>query len=211
MPVSRTPTREENFLSRAEPGPRKANKRHIMACALACFDELGLEATTIEHIRERAGSSIGSIYHHFGNREGIIAALFLAALDDQLALIEPRMKAADTAKEAVMILVTSYLSWVTEQPLLARFMFRARHLVAAGPQADALAERNRRRYGALLKLLKEGVKTGAIRALPAETYAPLLIGPSENYCRAWLSGRVPNPPSGLGDVFAEAAWRSIAT
>ncbi|MGA4603385.1 helix-turn-helix domain-containing protein, partial [Ectopseudomonas hydrolytica] len=31
--------------------------------------------TTIEMIRDRSGASIGSLYHHFGNKERIIAAL----------------------------------------------------------------------------------------------------------------------------------------
>src|SRR6185369_2214777 len=54
---------------RAEPGSRKAHKRELMACALDAFEAGGIAATTIEDIRARAGSSIGSIYHHFGNKD----------------------------------------------------------------------------------------------------------------------------------------------
>ena len=84
--------------ARVEPGPRKEHKRLILSCALACFNELGIQATTVETIRERANSSIGSIYHHFGNKDGLIAALFFAALDDQLALTQPRIQNAVSAK-----------------------------------------------------------------------------------------------------------------
>src|SRR5215471_9644772 len=41
-------------LERAEPGPRKAHKRRVMACALDCFEASGVEAATIEDIRARA-------------------------------------------------------------------------------------------------------------------------------------------------------------
>ncbi|WP_255839319.1 TetR/AcrR family transcriptional regulator [Pseudomonas benzenivorans] len=197
-------------LERVEPGKRSSSKRHIMACALACFDEMGLEATKIDDIRQRAESSIGSIYHHFGNKEGLVAALYFAALDDQLALMQPRILAASTPREAVEALIRSYLGWVEQQPELARFLFQARHAVASGPRKDDLTERNQRRYGALLEWLAKGVEAGVIRRLPRELYASLLIGQAENYCRAWLSGRVKGAPTVHADIFADAAWRSVA-
>src|SRR5690348_10228678 len=100
-----------HVLERAEPGARKAHKRQVMACALECFEATGLEATTIEEIRARADSSIGSIYHHFGNKEGLVAALFFAGIDDQAALCEAGMAQASGARDVVEGLVRSYLTW----------------------------------------------------------------------------------------------------
>lgn len=198
-----------DLFDRVEPGARKAGKRQILRSALACFDELGVEATPIDAIRERAGSSIGSIYHHFGNKEGLIAALYLAALDDQLALMVPAMSTAESPRQAIAALIQAYLAWVTQQPALARFLFQVRHSVATGPRGDELAERNKVRYQALLGWLRQGVSEGSIRALPSETYASLLIGQAENYCKAWLSGRVKGRPQDYADTFTEAAWRSV--
>jgi AcrR family transcriptional regulator len=195
---------------RAEPGPRKAHKRRVMACALDAFEGLGLEAATIDDIRARADSSIGSIYHHFGSKDGLVAALFFAALDDQAALVEPQIAAAASAREVVEASVRGYLEWVSAQPRLARFMFRARAAVAAGPSADALASRNKARYRVLFQWLEKGVADGSVRVLPRETYVPLLIGQSESYCRAWLAERVKAPPSEHVAIFTDAAWRSLA-
>ena len=200
-----------SLFERVEPGPRKEHKRHILSCALACFNEWGLVATTMETIRARADSSVGSIYHHFGNKDGLIAALYFAALDDQLALAPPRILAATGVREAIETLVRTYMDWVTQQPEMARFMTQARHAVAEGPFKNDLVQRNRCRFGELLAWLERGVKEGAIRALPREAYASLLIGQSENYCRAWLGGRVKGTPSDMAGVFAEAAWRSVGT
>jgi AcrR family transcriptional regulator len=199
-----------NLFDRVEPGPRKAHKRHILGCALACFDELGIEATTIETIRERASSSVGSIYHHFGNKDGLVAALYLAALDDQFAQAEPRMLSAKTPRDAVEALVRTYLEWVTQQPQLARFLFRARHLVASGPFKDELAKRNKQRFETLLNQLAGGIKEGVILPLPKELFASLLIGQSENYCRAWLAQRVKAKPVLYVDIFVQAAWASVS-
>lgn len=200
----------ESVFERVEPGARKTTKRHILKCALECFDEQGLEATTIDTIRHRADSSIGTIYHHFGNKEGLVAAIFLAALDDQQARIGPALRLATDARQAIAALITTYMTWVTEQPKLARFMFQARTLVASSSFKNELDARNKQRYGNLQNYLTEGVKKGEIRSLPRETYASLLIGQSENYCRAWLSGRVKRAPLEHAEVFAEAAWRSVS-
>ena len=205
-----SPADIRRVLERAEPGARKAHKRHVMACALDCFERSGVEQATIEEIRASADSSIGSIYHHFGNKDGLVAAIFFAALDDQTALVEPRIAAATSAREAVEATVRSYIDWITAQPRLARFMYRARASVAAGAWREQLDERNKTRHGLLVTWLRKGVEAGEIRALPRETYVPLLIGQSENYCRAWLSDRIKVKPSEHADVFAEAAWRSIA-
>lgn len=200
-----------NLFARLEPGPRKEHKRQILRSALDCFNEFGIHATTIEAIRERAGSSIGSIYHHFGNKDGLVAALFFVALDDQLALTHARTQTVTSARDAIEALVTTYLEWVTQQPELARFASQARASVASGSFSSQLMERNKQRYGELMKWLEKGVKDGSIRAMPRETYASLLIGQSDNYCRAWLSGRVKSKPTDFVDVFVDAAWRSVET
>lgn len=205
-----TPMTTLDAFDRVEPGARKTHKREILRAALACFVESGIDATTMDTIRARAESSVGSMYHHFGNKEGLLAAIYLAALDDQMRLIAPRVEAASDTRGAIAALIGSYLEWVEHEPQMARFLFQARHHVAAGPQQQALAERNQQRYASLHRRLAEGVKDGTVLKLPREVYASLLIGPAENYCRAWLSGRVKGTPTRHGEIFVDAAWRMIA-
>jgi AcrR family transcriptional regulator len=46
----------------------------VLAVALEQLEAGGEAAVRIDEIRDRSGVSIGSIYHHFGDREGVIAA-----------------------------------------------------------------------------------------------------------------------------------------
>ena len=64
----------QSLLERRYSGRRAELKRVILTEALACFLEYGIETTTIEMIRERAQTSVGAIYHHFKNKEGLVAA-----------------------------------------------------------------------------------------------------------------------------------------
>lgn len=77
-----------DVLERHYPGRRVQLKRDILLAALACFNEHGLEPTTIEMVRLRCNTSVGNLYHHFGNKEGLVAALFFCALEDQARLRE---------------------------------------------------------------------------------------------------------------------------
>mgnify|MGYP006202907829 CR=1 FL=1 len=77
-----------DLLERSYPGRRAELKRDIFRKALRLFNEQGIEATTIEMIRDRSGASIGSLYHHFGNKERIIGALYLAGTAQYAELLE---------------------------------------------------------------------------------------------------------------------------
>jgi len=197
-------------LARSYPGQRSLLKREILIGALACFNEHGLEPTTIDMIKARCGTSVGNIYHHFGNKEGVVAALFFCALEDQARLREHYLAGAETARDGVAAMVHSYVDWVAAQPELARFQFQARSAVAKGPQGEELAQRNRQRNRLLMDWLALPSRREAFSEWPGELLPSLMIGQSENYCRAWLSGRVRTSPHEYRDKLAEAAWRSVA-
>lgn len=200
-----------DVLERRHPGRRAQLKRDILQAALACFNEHGLEPTTIEMVRLRCNTSVGNIYHHFGNKEGLVSALFFAALEDQARLREDYFSRAATAQEGIAALVHGYVDWVTAEPELARFQYQARAAVAQGPQADELAQRNRERNRTLLAWFDAAGRREQLPAgWPPELLPSLLVGQAEHYCRAWLSGRVQASPRRYREHLARAAWAALS-
>jgi AcrR family transcriptional regulator len=199
-----------DLIERTFPGRRSDLKRSILREALACFNEVGIEATNIETIRAHCDTSVGAIYHHFGSKEGIVAALFFAALEDQAALREHYLTQAQTAQAGVEALVRSYVEWVDAQPDWARFVFQSRFAVANGPFKDELLTRNKQRNRQLTEWMSEEGRAQAFSHIPAELLLSLIIGAAENYARAWLSGRVKNSPNAYASLLAQAAWASIS-
>lgn len=53
---------------------RPATRDRVLAVAIAQLEAGGEALVRIDDIRDRSGVSIGSIYHHFGDRDGVIAA-----------------------------------------------------------------------------------------------------------------------------------------
>lgn len=186
-------------------------RQDILDAALACFAASGLEALSIDLVRQRCGASVGSIYHHFGSKEGIIAALFFDILHEQSLALQSRLEASDDVCSGVQALVLGYLDWVVAHPQRARFLFQARTVVAGGPRAPELAEHARRRNQALLAWFGPRQQAGDLATVPCELMPSLVLGPAQSYCRAWLSGSTGLPsPAQYRDALAHAAWKSVA-
>lgn len=198
-----------DLLERCYPERRAESKRQILRCALALFNQHGIEATTIDIIRGQSQTSVGSIYHHFGNKEGVVAALFMAALDDQARLRNAYLQGLETTREWVQALVFSYVDWVVSQQDWARFQYQARYAVAQGAFSVQLKDANRARNAQLRDWFSEPARREEVLSLPLELMPSLIIGPAESYCRAWLSARVKQSPELYRQALAEAAWRAV--
>lgn len=190
--------------------PPLDRKSAILAAALAVFSEKGIEASTIDDIRQKSQSSVGSIYHHFGTKENIAAALFLQGLDDYWTRLIANASAQDTAEQLIHSLLETHIIWVKSNPDLARFLFARRQAVTAQHEATVKQFTNER-FRTLLALFKPWFKQGVLRKLPAELYIPILMGPAHEFSRQWLSGRTQLEPLAVIEELSRAAWRSLAT
>jgi AcrR family transcriptional regulator len=196
-------------LRRALPDPRHATRRSVLHHALDLFNAHGIEAATIDDLRRACGQSVGTIYHHFKNKEGVVAALFFAGFDDQSRAIAARLAGLEDGRAVVEALIAAYADWMTRHPGLAQFLFMAREAVAQGPHGPALLERLQARYGPVDVLLEHEAAAGRIRPLPQELIPALVLGATESYTRGWLAGRRQGTPSSHAGLLAAAAWNSL--
>lgn len=188
---------------------RGSRKQDILQAALACFTEHGVEATTIEMIRDRSGASIGSLYHHFGNRERIIGELFLAGIGEYAARLEGGLVDTLDAEACVKLFVTCYVDWVVENPDWARFVLHNRGRVEAGELGERLREVNRAHGQQVSAILRRHRDAGAFRAMPTDCFISVVIGPCHDLARNWLAGRSTTTLADCRDLLAEIAWRSV--
>jgi len=192
------------------PTMTKTRKQAILAAALHCFNANGVEATTIEAIRERSGASVGSIYHHFGSKERIASALFVEGVTSHAQLLTSYLARVETAEQGVRAVVHAYVDWVSANRELARFLLHGRSYAVAAEGETRLTAVNDENFSAIRARFKPWIARGDIRKLPVECYVPLLRGAAQDYARAFLGGHVRTDISALREVFADAAWRALA-
>jgi AcrR family transcriptional regulator len=170
--------------------PRDATSRRqsILDAALACFTTAGYDQTTLADIRQGAGASTGSIYHHFGSKEQIAASLYLDAVrDTQRAGLEALLRTR-TGRTGIHALVHAYLDWVEAHPDHARFLLWMRHadfLVADEPQLDALnavvAQQTADWFAARITV-------GELPDIDPAIRRALVFGPCRHWASRWLAG-----------------------
>lgn len=197
------------LIERIFSGRRAELKRIILLQALSCFLEKGIEATTIEMIRDRAEASVGVIYHHFKNKEGIISALFFVALDDQSQRREEALQQATSLQQGIISIVESYIDWVEQNPDFARFLYAARLNIAENNASEELQLRNQQRNQALMAWFQQQQDFAILQKIPHELLLSLVIGATESYCRAWLSNKVKTSPQQYKSVLAQSAWNAL--
>jgi len=194
----------KNRQSRSE-----GRRREILMAALSCFCEYGISGSTIDMIRERSGASVGSLYHHFGNKEKIAVALYSEGMRDHYARLRKALDDTQSAEQGVKSIVATFINWIADNPEWARFVFYSRSQVAQIDKDEAVKQGNREHWSMLKEWFSPLVKSESVKQLPVECYSSIIVGPAQDYARRWLSGRASTDIREYIDVFSDAAWLAL--
>jgi AcrR family transcriptional regulator len=182
----------------------------ILGAALETFSEHGYDAATIAEVCRRSGASVGSVYHHFEGKEGLAAALFAAGLGAyQRGFLAALDSHPGDAEGGVREVVRHHLHWVQENPDLARWLLAGRRADVRLAGDATVRELNRHAFARAREWIARQVDAGRLRALPRDVYYPVLIGPAQELCRAWLRGDVTTAPAACAENLADAAWAAL--
>jgi TetR/AcrR family transcriptional regulator len=156
--------------SAAPPASRSARRKartagSILDAAEGLFLGGGFAATTIGDLSRAADVAIGSIYAHFGDKEGVYAALIDRALDLGHRYSEAGLEKGKSPLEKLVGLGEGYLQFAREHPAYFRlFRFPPHDRPGAGgkdgPEAKVAArigEETARMAGLLEEAIAEGV------------------------------------------------------
>lgn len=186
----------------------RARKDSVLRAALACFSEHGVDHTTIHQIQARADCSIGSLYHHFGSKEGIAEELFLEGVQKLNQSMLEEIRSAANAEESVYAVVSAYCDWSTQHRDMARYL-HSRDIDFSEQARKRLREIHQSYITEVFTWFAPFVAEGQMRVLPVETYVPLISGATQEYVRRWLSGHHDKGPGEVKALFAEAAWNAV--
>jgi AcrR family transcriptional regulator len=172
----------------------------IVQAALELVAEAGLPALTIAALTVRSGASNGSVYHHFGSRNGVVAALyddsFRQCVDALLVTLDDRPAAL-----AVPDMVRRYLDWVVANPARADVLYAAVSEDVGDGKADAFAP--------VASWFAERMVAREIRALPPSALDPVVMGPAHECARRFLRTSGAFDLADVREIAAQAVWRIV--
>lgn len=189
----------------------ESRRQAILEAALACFASKGFTETTMEDIRKISGASMGSIYHHFSNKEMLARALYLEGRSSLNAALSAST-AARSLREGIEALVHAYLGWFEQHADLGQYLLQAGESEYLSAYIKVLRQKTRTTLPTenlseqLLQWLAPYISDGSIVSLPRSLYIPLILGPSREFVRVWLRTRQPAAIQEAREPLAKAAW-----
>jgi AcrR family transcriptional regulator len=187
----------------------QGRRREIIHAALGCFTEKSITGTSIEDICRRSGASVGSLYHHFISKERLASAVYLEGIRDYQSGLVRELERHEQAADGVRAVVRFHLKWVEKNPDWARFLFQQRHAMFMADSEDEFAHLNEDFIARMSAWFRKHIAAGEVRRLSPDLYPALLLGPSQEYARIYLTGTPATPIREAAAVLADAAWTAL--
>lgn len=183
--------------------PRKHSTDDILDAARALVLREGPRAASVAAISQASGAPVGTLYHRFGSRDGLLAAAWFRALERYQALALAAEAAHADPVEAGVALAATVLAFAADHPDDARLLLAVRRAdlldgddgalrdrLYSGnePLVEALRRIARARYGRADARAVERV-TRAVVDLPAAAVRRHVRGDGRALPR-WLAGDV---------------------
>ncbi|MEB3984111.1 helix-turn-helix domain containing protein [Mycobacterium sp. 663a-19] len=195
--------------------PRKHETDVILDAARALVLDGGPRAASVAAIAKSSGAPAGTLYHRFGNRDGILAAAWLRALER----FQSRAMAAEAATpiETAVAMAVAAIAFARELPEDARLLLTIRpgDLLDGEPDArfsETLAAMNApltERVGVLTRKLygrKDSRSVDAVaRAVADLPYAVVRRHAHDDPLPRWLEADVAASARAVLESFGERA------
>ncbi len=157
-----------------KPARADATSDQVLDAALTLFIESGLRRTTMDDVAHQAGIGRATLYRRFGDKDQLVQAVILRECQQQLALIEQRLKGIESAVDALLEAFVLAVTRAQGHPLLARLLRSEPdtilpYLTTALPEVSTFS---RLYMAAQISKLQ---KAGRLSAKPAEQMAELLL------------------------------------
>jgi AcrR family transcriptional regulator len=162
-----------------EPGSRIAVRERAIAAATDLIVADGVAALTVEAVTRRVGCAATSVYAAFGDREGLLAAVFdrhapLPVVEDLLAAPRP----FDDFESGVRAIYTAVFDSVVDDTAVLQALFAEILAKPNGIGMQFFRERILPRITSTVGgWLNEQIRAGRCADLPLTLLIPLLIAP----------------------------------
>ena len=186
-----------------------AREHEILDAAELLFAEGGLDALTVRALVSRSGASVGSVYHRYTDRGGVLAALALRALAEGMGRLQEALSGEPDAREGVLALVHAWLGWVEARRVRAAIVYATFGTPELAPHAAMILAEKAELYGPVFGWMQARMDLAELRPLPQWALDPVVFGPAHEFARRWLAGP-PAPMAEARALITESMCRAVA-
>lgn len=149
----------------------EATRASLLATARQALAQHGYADTSMDELTAQAGLTRGALYHHFGDKKGLLAAV-VAQIDDEMDMrLQALSNQADDAWQGFLSRCHAYLEMALE-PEIQRIVLRDARAVLGGASPDA----QRHCLNSMQALISALIAQGIVAAADARALAALIYG-----------------------------------
>ncbi|MFD5136017.1 TetR/AcrR family transcriptional regulator [Streptomyces sp. NPDC058378] len=181
----------------------------LLDAALRVFAASGEQGLTVNAVIRESGVSLGSLYHHFGSIDGLIATLSHRWLDRLLGELATALRESGSAREGIAAAVRVCLTFVQEHrepALLLHSPLADRKSMTRGKEFRDAQEARISEVGLWIRL---HIESGELAPLPLPLVESLVMGPVVAVARRSLSGIDDVGLDEAARLLPERIWRSV--
>ncbi|KQZ54674.1 TetR family transcriptional regulator [Rhizobium sp. Root149] len=178
------------------------NRKKLLASARKAFAEKGYAEASMDELTAEAGLTRGALYHSFGDKRGLLAAVVDQIDSEMAAKAKIRASSAQNDWDAMLLEAKAYIEMALE-PEVQQIVLRDGPAVLGDPsrwpsQSSCLAE--------TLRTVESLIAKGILRPVDPEAASRLLSGAAFN-AAMWVAAKE-NPQASLSQAIE--AFKALA-
>jgi AcrR family transcriptional regulator len=182
-------------------------RSRLIAAATEEIRQHGWAATSMQRVRERAGVSNGSLFHHFPTRTELEAAVLGHALAEHHATMLQILQRSRSARSGIRNVVRARFEWIADNPGVAMLLLASLPGELREQVGDVTRAERAQFFADVTGWLRSHGWSGRPQLF---VMLSMWLGAANELARTTMSPGADAPPGPVVDVLADAAWRALS-
>lgn len=193
------------YLNSRPPSPEPIDCK-ILTAALELFVDKGYHNVSIHEVQKRADVSIGSIYKHFGGKEGVAEGLYQHILSEFDELIDHVTDEFETPIEQLEEIIKQFFQHTETHRKIISFVFHSKH---ADFLPDVPLICDAAPFVKMRNITDQAIKNGDLKDIDTWVATSIVFGGAIRMIQLRLDGLIEKPLIDYTDVLLTSLWDGI--
>ncbi len=193
------------YLKNSPPAKETVDCR-ILTAALNLFVERGFHNVSVHDVQKQANVSIGSIYNHFGGKEGIAKALYHHLIREMEQMVEEVIAEELGFRERCNRIIQQLFEYTETRRNIISFVLHAKHQEFL-PQEPPICSSTP--FKAMRNIVQQGMDAGEIRQGDPWVVASTIFGGAIRMIHLRLDGIIEQPLTRFYDELIDCTWQGL--
>ncbi|MFT5225987.1 MAG: AcrR family transcriptional regulator [Polaribacter sp.] len=195
------------YLTKVIPVPEPIDCK-ILTAALDLFVTKGFHNVSIHDVQKTANVSIGSIYNHFGGKEGVAKALYSHLVNEVNEMIDSVLEKEKRAVDQCNKIIKLLCQYAETKPHIISYVLYSKHSEYIQDGAPICSAKP---FIRLREIVQIGMDQGEIRQMDVFIASSMIFGSTIKMIQYRLDGLVDKPLPELYEEIIAVVWQGVIT